>query len=328
MANLNTTYMGIELSSPLIVGACTISKMVDNIKKAEDNGAGALVIKSLYQEQIEMEAQELEEALNYGSNIYAESLSFFPQMEHSGPREHIMWVEKTRKAVNFPLIGSLNATSKGNWVEYAKLLEEAGCNALELNIYSVETDMNKSSADIENQAIDTISSVVSEVKIPVSLKISPFYTSVANFAKKAVEAGVKGLVLFNRFYQPTIDIDTQSPLVNLELSTSEESRLPLRWVAILSDKVGADICASTGIQNGKDAVKQLLAGACAVQCVSTLYKNGLSQIGVINKEIEAWMNNKGYANISDFKGKVNQANVDDPKTFERAQYMKLLMSRD
>jgi dihydroorotate dehydrogenase (fumarate) len=328
MADLTTSYMGIELASPVVVGASAFSKKIDNIKAAEDAGAGALVIYSLFQEQIELEAMELDEALKIGSNHFAESLTYFPQLGHAGPREHVMWVEKARGAVKMPLFGSMNASSMGTWVEYAKQLENAGCNGLELNMYSVETDPHKEAAEIEKRSLEVISAVKAAVRIPVAVKLSPWYTSVANFAARAVDAGADGLVIFNRFYQPTIDVDRESLKISLELSSPAEARLPLRWTAILSGQIDADIATSTGVHSSEDAVRMILAGARATQCVSALYLHGLSFIGTLNRGISEWMDSKRYRNIEDFRGKVSREKVGDPWAFERAQYVKLLLSRE
>ncbi|MCE5323873.1 dihydroorotate dehydrogenase-like protein [bacterium] len=325
MADISTTYMGIELTSPVIVGASTWSHKVDNIKRAQDAGAGALVIHSLFQEQIELEREELEEDLTAHGEEFAEALSYFPHMEHAGPREHIMWVEKARKLVDMPLIGSINAISEGDWVQYAKLLEQAGCNALELNLYAIETDPNKNAADVENQALDIVNSVISEVSVPVAVKLSPFYTALANFAYKVVDAGADALVLFNRFYQPFIDPEHERIVISLDFSRSEDTRLPLRWIGILSDGLNTDLAASTGVKTAMDIARHLLAGAKAVQCVSTLYENGLSHIAIMNSELSNWMDAHGYGGIEDFRGKLSHKNVSDPYAFERAQYIQLLL---
>jgi len=325
MADISTTYMGIDLSSPIIVGASTFSRKIDNIKKAEEVGAGALVIHSLFQEQIELEREELEEVMTAHAEEFPEALTYFPYMEHAGPREHIMWVEKARRAVKMPLIGSVNAVSRGDWLQYTKLLQEAGCDAIEMNIYAVETSPEKTSTDIENEAIDLVADVKSEVSIPVSVKLSPFYTSLASFANRIIEAGADGLVLFNRFYQPLIDPDKEKVVISLDFSRSEDTRLPLRWIGILSGNLGVDLAASTGIKTGSDVTRHLLAGAKAVQCVSTLYQNGLDYITQMKSDLSGWMDAHGYSNIEDFRGKLNHSNVDDPYAFERAQYIQLLL---
>ncbi|OFX14300.1 MAG: hypothetical protein A2Z18_03665, partial [Armatimonadetes bacterium RBG_16_58_9] len=299
MADLTTSFMGISLTSPLIVGASTFSTKVDNYKKAEDLGAGAMVVNSLFQEQIELEREELDEALDIGSEQFAESLTYFPRLEHSGSREHVMWVEKTRKEVAFPLIGSLNATSVGNWIDYAKQLETAGCNALELNLYAVESDPNRGAQQVEKQALEVVGAVKNAVGIPVAVKLSPWYTALANFVIRVVQAGADGIVLFNRFYQPTIDPDSEDLKIDLDLSRPQDTRLPLRWIAILSDTIGADMAASTGINSGEDVASQLLAGAKAVQAVCAFYRNGLDHIAVINSQLNDWMDAKGYARIED-----------------------------
>jgi dihydroorotate dehydrogenase (fumarate) len=326
MADISTSFMGIEMSSPIVVGACTLSNQIDNIKRAEDAGAGGLVIYSLFQEQTELEAMEVEEELLISSDHFAESLTYFPQMKHAGAREHIMWVEKARKEVKFPLFGSLNATSKGKWLEYAKQLENAGCDGLELNLYSLETDPAKPPDEIEQRSLDVVSEVKSSVSIPVSVKLSPWYTSVANFTAKVVKAGAAGVVLFNRFYQPTIDPDTEEIVLNLNLSTPEETRLPLRWIAILSGALDVDFAANTGIHSSKDVARQLLAGARVTQVVSTIYRNGIDHITAMNSALADWMDERDYETIEDFRGNMAKDKIQDPYTFERAQYISLLMT--
>lgn len=326
MADIRTSFMGIEVSSPIIVGACTLSNNIDNIKRAEDAGAGGLVIYSLFQEQVELEAMEIEEELKISSDHFPESLTYFPPLEHAGSREHIVWVERTRHAVSFPLFGSLNATSMGKWQEYARQLESAGCSGLELNLYSLETDPGKSAADIEQQSLDVVADVVSTVSIPVAVKLSPWYTSIANFAMRLQETGIDGIVLFNRFYQPTINPEKEELEIRLALSEPEETRLPLRWIAILSNVLDVELAASTGVHTADDVVRQLLAGAQVTQVVSTIYRNGIDHIKTMNSSLSEWMDRKGYKTIDDFRGKLSQRNVADPYAFERAQYMTLLMT--
>lgn len=325
MAHLKTTYMGIDLASPVIVGASTFSRRIEDIKAAEDAGAGALVIYSLFQEQIQHEARELHEAVAAGSESFAEAVTYFPHLEHAGPREHIMWTERARREVSFPLIGSINATSPGDWIDYARRLESAGCDAVELNLYAVETDPNTTAADIESRSVDIVAAVRAAVKVPMAVKLSPFYTAMANFARRVVDAGADGLVLFNRFYQPSLDPDKESLSSGFDLSTPHETRLPLRWIALLSAELRADLAASTGVYSGKDAVRHILAGAHAVQMVSALYRNGIDYVHTVNREIAEWMSGKGYETISDFRGKLSQKNAGDPYAFERSQYMKLLL---
>lgn len=328
MADLSTTYLGCSVSSPVVVGACSISKQVDRIKEAEEAGAGALVIKSLFQEQLELEEQVFEDALNVGAESFPEALQYFPPLEHAGPKEHLLWVEEARKAVKMPLIGSLNAKSEGTWVDWARQLEETGVNALELNVYSIESDPSVGSADIERRLVDTVGAVKAKVSIPVAVKLGPFYTAMANVARSVDEAGADALVLFNRFYQPEIDIEHEGLKISLDYSSPDETRLPLRWIAILADQVDCELAASTGVHTGDDAARHLLAGAQVVQVVSALYLNSVDFISKINAGLSKWMDGKGYAKVEDFRGKVTQKSLPDPRAFERAQYIKLLLGQD
>lgn len=326
MPDISSSFMGVNLRSPILVGACTISNHVDNIKRAEDAGAGGLVIYSLFQEQVELEAWEVEDELLISSEHFAESLTYFPQLKHAGAREHIMWVERARKAVSMPLFGSLNAVSPGTWIDYAKQLENAGVNGLELNLYSLETNSAVSAAEIEQRALEIIADVKSHVSIPVAVKLSPWYTSIASFVSKVVQAGADGVVLFNRFYQPTIDPDTESLAIRLALSSPEETRLPLRWIAILSGQFNVDFAASTGVHSSRDVIRQILAGASVTQSVSAIYRNGIEHISTMNSALADWMDEKGYQTLDAFRGKLSQKNVSDPYAFERSQYISLLMS--
>ena len=326
MADISTSFMGINMSSPIVVGASTFSNHTDNIKRAEDAGAGGLVIHSLFQEQIELEAMEIEDELLISSDHFPESLTYFPQMKHAGAREHIMWVEKARKEVKFPLIGSLNATAEGKWLEYAKQLEEAGCDALELNLFSIEIDPAKSAESIEAKSLEIISAVKSSVSVPVAVKLSPWHTSIANYAARVVEAGADGMVMFNKFHQPMIDTQKESIVLNWCLSSSEENRIPLRWIALTSGQLGVDLAANTGIYTAEDVIRQILVGAHVTQIVSVLYCHGLEHITALNSAISEWMDKHGYETIDGFRGKLAKHQVNDPYAFERAQYVSLLMS--
>lgn len=327
MANLNTTYMGIQLESPLVVAASSISNYIDRIEMAEKAGAGALVIRSLFEEQIMFDALQLEESLSVGSESFAEALSYFPDIKHGEADEHLMWIEKTRKSVKMPLIGSLNAVSPGAWLKYAKQLEGTGIDALELNVYAVATNPNKTSSEIEKNLYEIIKMVKAEVDIPVAVKLSSFYTSPLNVARELSEQGVEALVLFNRFLQPDIDPLSESLKNEMVFSTSEEIKVPLRHIALLYGRVNSDLAITTGVHNGLDAVKAILAGACVVQTASALLKNGIPYLSTMLREIEAWMDEKDYHKLDDFRGKLSQREVEDPFTFERAQYVKLLRSQ-
>jgi dihydroorotate dehydrogenase (fumarate) len=324
MADLSTTYMGVELKSPVIVAACSLSGMIDNIKRLEAAGAGALVIKSLFEEQIQIEKADMEEKLEVGANLFQEAISYYPDMEHAGPAQHLMWVERARKAVSMPLIASINALHPETWVDYAKQLEGTGVNGLELNYYAVQTRLDKSAADIEKELLDVVGQVKENVGIPVSVKLSPHFTSIANIAAQLDKKGADALVLFNRFLQPDIDVDDEDLVNVMELSHPSEMRLPLRWIAILCGRIEADLAGNSGAKTGTDVAKFILAGASVVQVASVLYENGLDYIGQINDDLSAWMTDKGHSSVGDFRGKVSQKDAADPFDFERAQYVELL----
>jgi dihydroorotate dehydrogenase (fumarate) len=327
MAGLETIYMGIPLQTPLIVAASSISSKIDRIKTAEQAGAGALVIRSLFEEQIMFDALKMEDDLAVGSESFSEALTYFPQLQHGEADEHLMWIEKTRAEVKMPLIASLNATSPGAWTRYAKQLESTGVDGLEINVYAVASDPDQNGADIEGALYQIVEAIKGEVKIPVAVKLSPFYTSTANVATELDTRGVEALVLFNRFLQPDIDIETETLKNEMVFSTPEEMKLPLRWIALLYGRIKADLALSTGVHSGLDAAKVLLAGATVVQTASALLKNGIPYLSTMLRELEGWMDERGYDNLESFRGKLSQREVDDPFIFERAQYIKLLMSQ-
>ena len=327
MADLKTTYMGIPLQTPLIVAASSISSQIDRIKAAEQAGAGALVIRSLFEEQIMFDALKMEEDLAVGADLFPEALSYFPSIQHGEADEHLMWIEKTRAEVTMPLIASLNATSPGAWTKYAKQLETTGVEGLELNVYSVASDPDRTGVEIEQTLFETFEAVRAEVQIPVAVKLSPYYTSTAHVAAELDKLGVDSLVLFNRFLQPDIDPKTETLQNNMVLSTPEEMKLPLRWVALLYGRIKTDLALNTGAHSGLDAAKALLAGATVVQTASALLKNGIPYLSTMLRELEGWMEERGYDDLESFRGKMSQKKVDDPFVFERAQYVKLLMSQ-
>jgi dihydroorotate dehydrogenase (fumarate) len=327
MAVLATEYMGIKMTSPVVVSACSISGRVDNIKRAEAAGAGALVIKSLFEEQILAESLKLESDRMVGSDHFAESLTYFPPLQHAGPRGHLMWVEKSRKAVKMPLLASLNAVTPSAWTGYAKQLEGTGVDGLELNPYAVQTDVRRTGSDVEAELYEIVRNVLAEVTIPVAIKLTPFYTSLVNVAAELDRLGVKGLVLFNRFLQPDIDPERELLRNAMDLSQPEETRLPLRYVALLYGKVKADLAGNTGVHSGLDAVKHILAGAAIVEVASVLYTKKVEHLKTLNDEIGRWMDQKGYAGLSDFRGKLSQEDLADLFAFERAQYVELLLQQ-
>lgn len=327
MRDLSTTYMGIPLKTPIVVAASTLSHRVERVKMAEDVGAGALVISSLFEEQIQLEQQRFEERLAVGADSFPEALSYFPAIEPSQADEHLMWVEKTRAAVAMPLLASLNAVSPGSWVHYARQLEQTGVDGLELNVYAVATDLARPGTEIEKELYEIVESVKAEVKIPVAVKLSPFYTSAVNVAAELDRRGVDALVLFNRFLQPTIDIQTESLHNEMVYSTPYELKLPLRWIALLYGRLKADLAITSGVHTGSDAIRALLGGATVVQVASTLFRHGIPYISTMLRDLDAWMAEKGYESLAEFRGKVSQKNCEDPYAFERAQYVNLLLSQ-
>jgi dihydroorotate dehydrogenase (fumarate) len=326
MANLQTTYMGIQLKNPLVVAASSISSYVDRVQMAESAGAGALVIRSLFEEQIQIDSMKLEETLSTGAESFPEATSYFPDVEHGGSSEHLMWVEKTRKAVSIPVFASLNAVSPGSWVAYARQLAETGVDGLEVNYYAVPTEADQTAVEIEKRLFDVISSVRAEVSLPIAVKLSPFYTSPANVIKELENIGVNAVVMFNRFLQPDIDPDTETLFNEMVLSSANEMKLPLRWTALLYGRTNLSLALNTGVHTGRDVVKALLAGADIVQVASTLLQNGIPYLSTMLLDLQNWMDEKGYDSVDDFRGNVSQQNCDDPFGFERAQYVKLLSS--
>lgn len=328
MADLSTTYMGVALKNPLIVAASSISNYVDKVKKAEEVGAGALVIRSLFEEQIQYDEMTMQDFIERAAYVSPEIQSpFYPPVESGGPREHLMWVEKTRRAVDIPIFASLNAVSPGAWVDYAKQLEETGVAGLEINYYVVATDPNVPGTELEQNLFDIVASVTEAVSVPVAVKLSPYYSSVPYVVKQLEERGAKAVVMFNRFLQPDIDIDDEALTNSMSYSSPSEMKVPLRWTALLYGRTGMDLALNTGVHSGKDVAKAVLAGASVVQCASALLDNGLPYISTMLMDLQSWMELKDYESLDEFRGKVSQKSVDDAFGFERAQYMQLLMSQ-
>src|SRR5690606_11349191 len=305
MADLSTSYMGIPLKNPLVVAASAISNHVDQVKRCEELGAGALVIRSLFEEQILHDDTTMADFMERAANISPEiHSSFYPPVDFGGGREHMMWVEKTRRAVAMPIFASLNAITPGSWVPYARQLAETGIDGLELNYYYVAADPDVSGAELEQRLIDIVADVKQAVNIPVAVKLSPFYTSVANLVKQLEAAGAEAVVLFNRFLQPTIDIQDKAIVNEMALSHEYELKLPLRWIALLYGRTKLDLVLNTGVASGADVIKGLLAGASAVQIASALFRNGLPYLSTLQLEIESWMEENGYDTIDEFRGTV------------------------
>ncbi len=328
MTDLKTTYLGLELKNPIIVGACNLVNDMDVVKKLEDAGASAIVYKSLFEEQIQLEGFEMEEDLNTYNNIHSEMGSLFPDLQHAGPDEHLMKLEKFKKSVDIPVIASLNAVFEPTWVEYALQLEALGVDALELNFYAVPKDFKKDESQIISEQVSVLRKVLSKVKIPVSAKLSPNYTNALKAISLMDAEGVNGFVLFNRLFQPDIDIEKEEMFFPYNLSSHEDNRIALRFAGLLSGNIKGSVCSSMGILDGKDVIKMILAGADCVQVVSTLYKNKPEHIKSMLSDIEKWMENKSYTSLNDFRGKLSNNNTSDPYAYKRAQYVDILMKSD
>lgn len=326
--DLTTNYLGLELKNPIVPSASPLSGEISSIKAMEDAGASAIVLYSLFEEQILREDTALEHYLNYGGESFYEALSYFPtNLEYNhGPVEYLEHIRKAKNAVDIPIIASLNGFTTGGWLKYAKLIEEAGADALELNLYNLPNNINTTSLDIENEYIEIIKTISSNIKIPLAVKLSPFFTSLPNFAKRASDAGAKGLVLFNRFYQPDIDLENLEAIPNLVLSTNWEMRLPLRWIAILYGKINTSFAITSGIHSYEDVLKSMMAGANVAMLCSELLRNGIGRITEILKDIEKWMEEKEYESIKQMQGSMSQKSLKDPVAYNRANYMKVLYS--
>jgi len=326
MASLKASYMGIELKNPVIAGASSLTMNLGSIKKIEDAGAGALVIASLFEEQIQLEQMKLEEELEQIKYRNPEMIEIFPDLEHAGPQEHLMWVRRAKESVGIPVIASLNAVNRETWIEYASLLEETGVDGLELNFFSTPSNFNQTGSDIEDEQVEILKELKASLKIPISVKLSVYYTNPLHFIKKLDDAGVDGFVLFNRFFQPDIDIDQEKNIYPFNFSHETDYRLPLRYAGLLFGNIKGSICSSRGIQHGRDVLKMILAGADCVQCVSTLFLNKVDHIKTMLADIERWMDKKGYADLAAFRGKMSKKNSEDPWAYTRAQYVKMLVN--
>ncbi len=328
MADLSTAYMGLKLKNPVIAGASSLTSNIDRLKELEDAGVGAVVISSLFEEQIQMESFRLEQDLQRHNEMHAEMVTLFPEVRHSGADQHLMWVRKAKQSLRIPVIASLNAVSRETWLEYARQLESTGADGLELNFYATPSDLDRTAADIEGEQTAILKEVVAAVKVPVAVKLSYFYTNPLNVVKRMDGTGVRAFVLFNRFFQPDFDVEKETNLFPHNTSSSVDNRIPLRYAGLLAGALKADICANTGILTAQDALKLMLAGANAVQIVSTLFKNRIPVVTSILAEIEEWMGRKGYKRLEDFRGRMSARNNRDPWIYRRAQYVRLLLRAD
>jgi dihydroorotate dehydrogenase (fumarate) len=319
--------MGLQLKSPVLLAASTLSEHLVRVRQAESAGAGAVVLRSLFEEQIASNPQELRMLLQEASTVRKTWASPAAQTISPGPEAYIEWAQRVREILSIPVIASLNSASPGAWTDFAQRLEEAGMNGLELNIYRIPSDPDEPASIIEEETVEIVRNVCAKVTIPVAVKLGPFYTSLGHLAKRISEAGAESLVLFNRFLQPDIDSNAEQIISELEFSTPSEIKLPLRWTALLYGRIGMDIGLTTGVHAGRDVVKALLAGATVVQVASVLYRRGIDEIRTINAGLTAWMEAKGYTSLDEFRGKLSQLRHPGANELERAHYVKLLLAQ-
>lgn len=330
MADLSTSYLGLSLKNPVVAAASPLSKSLDGLRRLEDGGVSAIVLYSLFEEQITHESNALNHFLTFGTDSFAEALSYFPDLGNYniGPEAYLELIQKGREALKIPIIGSLNGISAGGWVDYAKKIQEAGADALELNMYYVPTDINLNAGELEKTYVELVREVTGKVNIPVAVKLSPYFSALPNFAKRLVDAGASGLVMFNRFVQPDLDIETLDIKPAMALSTSSELLLPLRWTSILYRRLNTDLAVTGGVHTATDAVKAVMAGAAVTQLASELISGGAGRAGAIAAELSDWMDRFEYKSIQQMRGSMSQKAVAEPAAYERANYMKALTSYD
>ena len=329
MSRLSTTYLGLDLRTPLVASASPLNRDVDSALRLQESGASAIVLPSLFEEEVVREELEITQVLEQGTEGFAESLTYFPEVEtfESTADRYLATIAAMKAALEVPVIASLNATSSGGWVRFARLIEEAGADALELNLYRIAADPARAGAAMEASDLEVVRQVRASTGIPLAVKLSPYYSALANFALGVVEAGANGLVLFNRFYQPDLDADSRKVVPSLELSQPWELRLPLRWIAILRARAeGASLAASGGVHHGRDAAKALLVGADVAMMTSAVLRNGREHFATVERELVQWMDEQEYVSVEELRGSVSYAASDDPSAFERANYLKTLRS--
>ena len=326
--SLSTSYLGLDLTGPVVCSSSPLSGDISSIRAMEDAGAAAVVFPSLFEEQINLESHQLDHFLSYGSESFGEALSYFPELEsyNVGPDGYLERIVAAKEAVAIPIVGSLNGVSTGGWVEYARHIQEAGADALELNIYYIPTDPDLSGQAVEEMYLDVVRDVRGSVTIPVAVKLSPFFSAPAHMARRLAAAGADGLVLFNRFYQPDLDLNELEVVPHLVLSNSDDLRLPLRWVAILYGHVEADLAITSGVHTHEDVLKGLMAGAQVCMMTSAVLQNGIGHIRKVLTDVERWMEENEYESVLQMLGSMSQKHVAEPAAFERANYMKVLQS--
>ena len=321
--------MGIEIDNPIVAGASNLVTKPDNLKKLEESGVGAIVYKSLFEEQIQLENLQFDEKLNEFNDIYAEMLTMHPQLDYTGAEEHLLNLRNAKESISIPLIASLNAVNIETWVEYAKLIAQTGVDGIELNFYPNQLDLNREASDIEKEQLLVVKEIKKSIAIPVSVKLSPDYTNTLNHIKKLDDLGINTFVLFNSFFQPDIDIEHEKHIKKYNFSHQGDYKKSLRYSGLLYQKIKAEICSSRGIFTGEDVIKLILSGATSVQVVSTLYKNGIAQISKMRSEIEAWMERKDYHTLDDFRGKLSNSKLEkNPFVYKRAQYVDLIINAE
>ncbi|QDV35387.1 dihydroorotate dehydrogenase-like protein [Tautonia plasticadhaerens] len=325
--DLSTRYLGLDLAHPVVVSACSLGFDRDNLRRMEDAGASAVVLPSLFEEQIVHDQMAVHEFYEFTSDKFPEALSVFPDMDdsNSGPEAYLRLVESAKRSLAVPVIGSLNGTSSGGWIRYAKLIQDAGADALELNVYRVVTDSHEDGPAVEARDLELVSEVCKSVTIPVAVKIGPYFSALPNLAVRLAGAGASGLVMFNRFYQPDIDLETLRVAPRLVLSTSDEVRLPMRWIAVLYGRVRASLAATTGVHTHEDVLKLLLAGADVTMVASALYTRGIGHLRAMIDGTRSWLEERDYTSVAQMKGSISQINAPDPEAFERANYIKTLV---
>lgn len=323
---INATYMGLNLNSPIVVSACTLSEKTENIVMMEDNGAGAVVLFSLFEEQIRKEEARYKSVMSKTTNSFAEALDYFPGLDdfNVGTDEYLENIRKAKERVNIPIVGSLNGITNEGWINYSRLMEQAGADGIEVNIFFIPGEITMSSAEVEHRYLNIIESIKHAVKIPVAVKLNPYFSTMGNMALRMKKAGADALVLFNRFYQPDFDINELIIKTDLHYSESTEIRLPLLWIALLYGKINLSLAATTGVQSAIEVIKYILAGADVVMTASSLYKNGIPYLKIMNKELQDWMFMMGFESIESFKGSMSQQNIQDPTAYERANYIRIL----
>lgn len=325
MNDLSTNFLGLKLNNPLLAGACGLTANLDSIKRLEEAGVGAVVLKSLFEEEIELEAFRHDEELAQHDNLHPEMISVLPRLPHGGPAEHLEWVARVKREVSIPVIASLNAVRRETWLEWARKLADTGVDALECNLFAMPGEPQRTGADIESEQVELVRELGAAIDIPLAVKLSPFYTNPQNVIRRMDEAGASGFVLFNKAFDPDIDPDSEEIISPWNVSEEKDARLPIRWIGFLGGTVDADLCGSSGVYTGEQVAAMVLVGADAVQVVSSLYRGGIDHVRAILDDLESWMERKGYSSLGELRGKLSKSRLSDPMVYTRVQYAKTLI---